>query len=155
MRPRRASAATPLATVSAPRGKSPPCVYRGFCNFGCSTNAKQSALVVWVPRALRAGVDPDSIVKQLKGIRCPSPLLGRGGMTYSCADSIGKAIEKSSRKGGSEAVEEAPAETTLDAFATHTNGHGNVVGACPDCGGPLRHEAGCMVCKFCGYSKCG
>ena len=50
-------AATPLATVSAPRGKSPPCVYRGFCNFGCSTNAKQSALVVWVPRALRAGVE--------------------------------------------------------------------------------------------------
>jgi len=105
--------------------------------------------------ALRAGVDPDSIVKQLKGIRCPSPLLGRGGMTYSCADAIGKAIEKSSRKGGAEAVEEAPAEVTLDAFATHTNGHGNVVGACPDCGGPLRHEAGCMVCKFCGYSKCG
>jgi len=105
--------------------------------------------------ALRAGVDPDSIVKQLKGIRCPSPLLGRGGMTYSCADAIGKAVEKSSRKGGAAPVEEAPAETTLDAFATHTNGHGNVVGACPDCGGPLRHEAGCMVCKFCGYSKCG
>jgi choline dehydrogenase-like flavoprotein len=50
-------AATPLATVSAPRGKSPPCVYRGFCNFGCSTNAKQSALVVWAPRALKAGAE--------------------------------------------------------------------------------------------------
>jgi choline dehydrogenase-like flavoprotein len=49
--------AVPLATVSAPRGKSPPCVYRGFCNFGCSTNAKQSALVVWIPRALRAGAE--------------------------------------------------------------------------------------------------
>ncbi|HSV02330.1 MAG TPA: GMC family oxidoreductase [Phenylobacterium sp.] len=49
--------ATPLATVSAPRGKSPPCVYRGFCNFGCSTNAKQSALVVWIPRALSAGAE--------------------------------------------------------------------------------------------------
>ena len=49
--------ATPLATVSAPRGKSPPCVYRGFCNFGCSTNAKQSALVVWIPRALKAGAE--------------------------------------------------------------------------------------------------
>ena len=48
-------ASTPLATVSAPRGQSPPCVYRGFCNFGCSTNAKQSALIVWIPRALRAG----------------------------------------------------------------------------------------------------
>lgn len=50
-------AATPLATVSAPRGRSPPCVYRGFCNFGCSTNAKQSALTVWIPRALRAGAE--------------------------------------------------------------------------------------------------
>jgi choline dehydrogenase-like flavoprotein len=49
--------AVPLATVSAPRGASPPCVYRGFCNFGCSTNAKQSALVVWIPRALRAGAE--------------------------------------------------------------------------------------------------
>ena len=48
---------TPLATVSAPRGKSPPCVYRGFCRFGCSTNAKQSALVVWIPRAIAAGAE--------------------------------------------------------------------------------------------------
>ncbi len=47
----------PLATVSAPRGKSPPCVYRGFCNFGCATNAKQSALIVWIPRALAAGAE--------------------------------------------------------------------------------------------------
>ena len=46
--------ATPLATVSAPRGKSPPCVYRGFCVVGCATNAKQSALIVWIPRALKA-----------------------------------------------------------------------------------------------------
>lgn len=50
-------APTPLATVSAPRGKSPPCVYRGFCVYGCSTNAKQSALVVWIPRALAAGAE--------------------------------------------------------------------------------------------------
>jgi choline dehydrogenase-like flavoprotein len=50
-------AATPLATVSAPRGKSPPCVYRGFCNFGCSTNAKQSALVVWADLAVKAGAE--------------------------------------------------------------------------------------------------
>jgi choline dehydrogenase-like flavoprotein len=48
---------TPLATVSAPRGLSPPCVYRGFCGIGCSTNAKQSALVVWLPRALAAGAE--------------------------------------------------------------------------------------------------
>ena len=50
-------AETPLATVSAPHGRSPPCVYRGFCNFGCSTNAKQSALVVWADQAVRAGAE--------------------------------------------------------------------------------------------------
>jgi choline dehydrogenase-like flavoprotein len=49
--------ATPLATVSAPRGDSPPCVYRGFCRFGCSTNAKQSQLVTFIPRALAAGAE--------------------------------------------------------------------------------------------------
>jgi choline dehydrogenase-like flavoprotein len=48
---------TPLATVSAPRGASPPCVYRGFCTLGCSTNAKQSALITWLPRALHAGAE--------------------------------------------------------------------------------------------------
>jgi choline dehydrogenase-like flavoprotein len=50
-------AATPLATVSAPRGKAPPCIYRGFCKIGCSTNAKQSALNTWVPRAIEAGAE--------------------------------------------------------------------------------------------------
>jgi len=48
---------TPLATVSAPRGDSSPCVYRGFCRFGCSTNAKQSQLVTFIPRALKAGAE--------------------------------------------------------------------------------------------------
>ena len=48
---------TPLATVSAPRGDSPPCVYRGFCRFGCSTNAKQSQLTTFIPRALAAGAE--------------------------------------------------------------------------------------------------
>ena len=48
---------TPFATLSAPRGKAHPCVYRGFCVTGCSTNAKQSVLVTWLPRALQAGAE--------------------------------------------------------------------------------------------------
>lgn len=48
---------TPLAILSAPRGKVHPCVYRGFCTLGCSTNAKQSALVTWIPRAIAAGAE--------------------------------------------------------------------------------------------------
>jgi choline dehydrogenase-like flavoprotein len=48
---------TPLATVSAPRGLAHPCVYRGMCVIGCATNAKQSALNTWLPRALAAGAE--------------------------------------------------------------------------------------------------
>ncbi|PMS15314.1 choline dehydrogenase [Trinickia dabaoshanensis] len=50
-------APTPLATLSAPREQAHPCVYRGFCVTGCATNAKQSALVTWIPRAVRAGAE--------------------------------------------------------------------------------------------------
>src|SRR6185312_3327517 len=50
-------APTPLATLSAPRGLAHPCVYRGMCVIGCSTNAKQSVLVTWLPRALAAGAE--------------------------------------------------------------------------------------------------
>ena len=50
-------APTPTATLSAPRGTAPPCVYRGFCKIGCATNAKQSMLVTFIPRALAAGAE--------------------------------------------------------------------------------------------------
>jgi len=48
---------TPIATLSAPRGLAHPCVNRGMCVIGCSTNAKQSVLVTWLPRALAAGAE--------------------------------------------------------------------------------------------------
>lgn len=50
-------APTPLATLSSPRGHAHPCVYRGFCVVGCSTNAKQSVLVTWIPRAIESGAE--------------------------------------------------------------------------------------------------
>ncbi len=50
-------AAAPIATLSAPHGGRPPCVYRGFCNQGCTTNAKSSVLVTYVPRAIAAGAE--------------------------------------------------------------------------------------------------
>ena len=48
---------TPIATLSSPRGLAHPCVYRGFCVVGCSTNAKQSVLVTWILRAIDAGAE--------------------------------------------------------------------------------------------------
>ena len=27
--------------------------------------------------------------------------------------------------------------------------------SCPECGGPVEHEGGCVICRSCGFSKCG
>jgi choline dehydrogenase-like flavoprotein len=50
-------APAPVATLSAPHRDRPPCVYRGFCNYGCTTNAKSSILVTYIPRAIAAGAE--------------------------------------------------------------------------------------------------
>ena len=47
-----------------------------------------------ISTALRSGVDPMLFAKQLKGIRCPSTIWDDGNQVTSCADAIGKAIEK-------------------------------------------------------------
>ena len=30
-----------------------------------------------------------------------------------------------------------------------------LAGACPECGKQVEHEGGCMICRHCGFSKCG
>ncbi len=61
-------APAPIATLSAPYKDRPPCVYRGFCNYGCTTNAKSSILVTYIPRAIRAGAEvrPNSMAAQIE-----------------------------------------------------------------------------------------
>ncbi len=44
--------------------------------------------------ALRAGIDPQQVVKQLMGIRCPNSALNDGVATLSCADAIAKVLNK-------------------------------------------------------------
>src|SRR5687768_16192994 len=61
-------APAPIATLSAPHQDRPPCVYRGFCNYGCTTNAKSSILVTYIPRAIASGAEvrANSMVAQVE-----------------------------------------------------------------------------------------
>jgi ribonucleoside-diphosphate reductase alpha chain len=123
---------------------------------GCAMSQSE-AVSRLISMALRAGVDTEAILKQLRGIRCPSPLLAKGGVVLSCPDAIAQAIERHIKKkrdlGEEDIMEEA---TTLDNFIQEREGS-NVVGVCPDCGGPLIFEEGCSKClnRSCGYTKCG
>lgn len=122
---------------------------------GCAASQSE-AVSRLISLALRSGVEVEPIIKQLKGIRCPAPLLGKGGLILSCPDAIGRALENYLQRRKSEEMGEAiPEATTLDKFVESPLQFTNVVGACPDCGGPLIHEGGCNVCRSCGYSKCG
>jgi ribonucleoside-diphosphate reductase alpha chain len=113
---------------------------------GCASSQLDAVSRV-ISTALRAGVKPESIIKQLRGNVCPSPGWDAGGRVLSCPDAIGIALEHyvQFKQTGQASDTVSKWSSTLD----------NMVGACPDCGGAVEHESGCLVCRFCGYSKCG
>jgi ribonucleoside-diphosphate reductase alpha chain len=120
-----------------------------------------------ISMALRANVDPHSIVKQLKGMRCPSPSLlpQKGGKVLSCSDALAKVLEryleesiekKAGKKGKPSGEEEVYIHEQLDFnfHDQHRSSTKNIAGMCPECGSILEHESGCVTCHSCGYSKC-
>ncbi len=117
---------------------------------GC-TASQTEAISRLISLALRSGIRPDVIIKQLKGIRCSSSVVAVGGVILSCPDAIAKAMERYLKAKTSD-KEMLPAETTLDTYSEKTE---TILGFCPDCGSQLIYEEGCAKCRSCGYSKCG
>lgn len=97
--------------------------------------------------ALRSGIEPEAVVKQLKGIRCPSIAWHQGHAILSCADAIASVLERQingeTPADGSPNLKE-PAETVV-----------NLAGQCPECSSLLVYAEGCLICRSCGYTKCG
>lgn len=120
---------------------------------GCAASQLE-AVARLVSLALRCGIDTKDIIDQLKGIRCPSPSWENGKRIFSCADAIARAMEKKFEGSGDEEKLTALLDSKKDTGAEKLIKEINIVGVCPDCGDPLRHEEGCMVCVSCGYSKC-
>ncbi|MDH3216485.1 MAG: vitamin B12-dependent ribonucleotide reductase [Candidatus Krumholzibacteria bacterium] len=113
---------------------------------GCAASQAE-AIGRLVSLALRAKVDPSSIVKQLRGVRCPSPAWDNGKLVLSCADGISKALE-------SYLTEKQIFDTKT--FAWENDSMVNrCAGLCIDCGSPLEFDGGCSVCRMCGFSRCG
>ena len=120
---------------------------------GC-TASQSEATSRMISLALRSGVDPNSITDELKGIRCPMPSWDRGTVTLSCADAIGKAIERYLSSNGRSRHSESTfvgAAVPLPANDIASVGYNP---ECPDCGTMLELSEGCVVCRSCGYSRC-
>jgi ribonucleoside-diphosphate reductase alpha chain len=125
---------------------------------GCPSQSEATSRLVSI--ALRAGVDESAIVEQLKGIRCPSTIRQKGLKVLSCPDAIGRLIQKvmNHRNGNSEknaAITAEAANFSTPKPTAKTFEQGINIKTCPDCGSDVEHEGGCVVCRNCGYSKCG
>jgi ribonucleoside-diphosphate reductase alpha chain len=108
---------------------------------GKSTQAKTEAIGRLISLALRSGIEVEEIVEQIKGIRGEHVVFQEGGLIFSIPDAIAKVLEK----------------------RYLTNGKGNKIKStqnnlksdtCPECGGGVAFEEGCMKCHSCGYTKC-
>ncbi|MBI5342658.1 MAG: TSCPD domain-containing protein [Deltaproteobacteria bacterium] len=127
---------------------------------GCAASQSE-AIGRLVSLALRSGVQPDQIIKQLKGISCHLPTWGGNGgkgKILSCADAVSKAIEwymenvdkmfagiPGPAADASVAPQQLPARSDNLEIAR---------GACPDCGSQVEMQEGCLKCRSCGFSEC-
>ncbi len=132
---------------------------------GCAQSQTESTGRM-VSLALRSGIGAEEIIKQLKGIRCNIPYGFGANTVYSCADAIGKALEKSlsenittsNKNQNRDKLQNRENATEKYETAQNNNNTRSVIGrgACPSCGGSnLKHAEGCTVCLDCGYSDCG
>ncbi|MBT9159224.1 MAG: Vitamin B12-dependent ribonucleoside-diphosphate reductase [Dehalococcoidia bacterium] len=160
---------------------------RGICEVftslgksgGCAS-AQLEAISRLISISLRAGLSVESLVKHIKGIRCPSIAWDRGHAVLSCADAIGTVLEKHLNRRASpdgrgedgesrvesqenrlkaDRLKEGGGSLQPSAFSLRTPDSrlqtlDYVGGQCPECGGLLVYQEGCHICYACGYTKC-
>jgi ribonucleoside-diphosphate reductase alpha chain len=143
---------------------------------GCSSQSEATARLISI--ALRSGISVESIIEQIRGIRCPACIRREGVNVTSCPDAISRVIKKyidaennggnplspAKRNNAVQAVQQPLlAAVTPDSGKTEAKtGKPESINppaagpenTCPDCGMPIQHESGCIVCIHCGYSKC-
>ena len=137
---------------------------------GCASQSEATARLISI--TLRSGLSVDAITEQIKGIRCPACMRREGVKVTSCPDAIARVIKKYSEvginfAGGHRGTQKTAPTAVKSSVVERERPSGEKVtkkiartgvateNACPECGMPINHESGCVVCTHCGYSKCG
>lgn len=118
---------------------------------GCPSQSEATARLASV--ALRSGISINEVYDQLKGIRCPSTIRQQGMNCTSCPDAIARVIMKVSKK--IEQEELAKSNQNIEQRKSVEPATAGEIHSCPECGSIVEHEGGCVICRDCGFSKCG
>jgi ribonucleoside-diphosphate reductase alpha chain len=134
-------------------------LYEVFCTLGKTggcASAQLEAIGRLTSTALRSGVEIESLIKQLKGIRCPSIAWDKGHAILSCADAIAGVLErhKNNSLGTVEHNSKGTTGVKENPKAEVVAGIRNLAGQCPECASLLVYQEGCLICPACGYTKC-
>ncbi len=129
---------------------------------GCDS-AQLEAISRLVSLALRSGIEPATVIEQLRGITC-CPAWDEGTLVRSGPDAVALALERHTAgeygRDDSAQTDEVQLKFTPQVI-TNGNGNGNghtkdILNArkCPECNTPVIFEEGCMKCVACGWNKC-
>ncbi len=143
---------------------------------GCPASQTE-AIARLVSLSLRSNIDAKSIIRELRGIRCPSPFRMKEGWVLSCPDAIGIALEtylnEFQKNGNSDSLKVKKIDlnisnNSVEQFIKSSkelkkenskeNGFSQITettpSICPECGSTMVFAEGCAICPICGFSKC-
>jgi ribonucleoside-diphosphate reductase alpha chain len=134
---------------------------------GCPSQSEATARLASI--ALRSGISISEVYDQLKGIRCPSTIRQKNMSCTSCPDAIARVLMKVSKY-----IDDGADYTTPEAQERYQSAQAapvpksdaaqaapvaasdaSEIHVCPECGGKVEHEGGCVICRGCGFSRCG
>jgi len=118
---------------------------------GCAS-AQLEAIARLCSLALRSNIKVNTLIRQLKGIRCQSPMWHKGKMITSCGDAVGQALEQYLGLYSQAAFSGMELKVENEPPVEH--GAISSIAMCPDCGSSIEHLEGCLKCPSCGWSKC-
>ena len=131
---------------------------------GCDS-AQLEAISRLVSLALRSGIEPSTVIEQLRGITC-CPAWDEGTLVRSGPDAVALALERHTagehgreEDGASNEVQLKFAPQVVPNGSGNGNGNGHVkeilnARKCPECNTPVIFEEGCIKCVACGWNKC-
>lgn len=148
-------------TINFDENNEPFEVFTSMGKAGGCAQSQCEAIGRLISLVFRSGGDYDIVVKQLKGISCHMRYGFGQNQVLSCADAVGKAIEKAILSNTEFRVinqENLTVDKLIEEVEkkSSSSNKSNEIrnGACPECGGPIQYIEGCDVCVSCGYSHC-